>query len=144
MTGDLIQVVESATPYLTAAVSAYGGAVLAQVEDNAAEATVGVGRRILQRVFGARRDGEELPEELADVIAQPDDPDNVAALRKALRKAMEGDRELESEVRQLVAEAPSASGLRMTAMGERSVAVQANLGVIATGDGGSFTVKRDT
>jgi len=42
------------TPYISAAIGAYGGAVLARVRDSAADATVGLGRQLLQRIFGYR------------------------------------------------------------------------------------------
>jgi hypothetical protein len=48
MTGDIATVVAEATPYLMAAVSAYGGAVLAKVRDDTADATVGLGRRLVR------------------------------------------------------------------------------------------------
>lgn len=88
MTGDLTQVVNEATPYVVAAAGAYGGSVLEKAQQEAAEATVGVGRRPAQRIFGVREKGEPVPEALADVIDDPDDADDVGALRKAIRKAL--------------------------------------------------------
>ena len=44
---EVATLIADATPYVTAAVGAYGGAVLAKVRDDAADATVGVGRRLL-------------------------------------------------------------------------------------------------
>ena len=54
MSGDVVSLAAEMTPYISAAVGAYGGAVLAKVRDEAADATVGLGRRLLQRVFGTR------------------------------------------------------------------------------------------
>jgi hypothetical protein len=54
-------------PYAAAALSAYDAAVLARGKDDLADATVGAGRRVLQRIFGRREDGEELPAFLAEV-----------------------------------------------------------------------------
>jgi hypothetical protein len=65
MAREVATLVADATPYLTAAVSAYGGAVLAKARDDAADATVGVGRRLPQRVFGRQKETEPLPELLA-------------------------------------------------------------------------------
>ena len=67
MSGDVASLAAEMTPYVSAAVGAYGGAVLAKVQDDAADATVGLGRRLVQRVFGTRRDGEPLPGPLADL-----------------------------------------------------------------------------
>ena len=65
MGGEVATLAAEMTPYVSAAVGAYGGAVLAKVRDEAADATVGLGRRLLQRVFGSRREGEPLPDPLA-------------------------------------------------------------------------------
>jgi hypothetical protein len=56
MGGDVQSLAAEMMPYASAAVAAYGGAVLAKVRDDAADATVGLGRRLLQRVFGSRGD----------------------------------------------------------------------------------------
>jgi hypothetical protein len=61
MGGDVASLAAEMTPYMSAAVAAYGGAVLARVRDDAADATVGLGRRLLHRVFGSRAEGEPLP-----------------------------------------------------------------------------------
>ena len=55
MGGDAAALAAEATPYVSAAVGAYGGAVLARLRDDAADATVGLGRRLLQRMFGSKR-----------------------------------------------------------------------------------------
>lgn len=92
-------------PYVSAAAAAYGGAVLARVRDDAADATVGLGRRLLQRIFGTRRDDEPLPEPVADLVADPADEDAVAALRLAVRKALAADTGLQGEVRDMLGQA---------------------------------------
>ena len=97
------------TPYVSAAVGAYGGAVLAKVRDDAADATVGLGRRLLQRVFGSRREGEPPPEPLGALIADPEDDDALAAVRLAIRRALTDDASLQAEVRSMLAGAPSLS-----------------------------------
>jgi hypothetical protein len=116
--------------YVTAAIGAYGGAVLQKAQDDAAEATVGLGRRVLQRIFGTRAAGEQLPEPVADVAADPQDEDAVAALRLAIRKALAADPQLRTEVEGMLASA----GVSVTAAGERSIAAQTITGIAATGD----------
>jgi hypothetical protein len=106
MAGEVATLVADATPYVTAAVGAYGGAVLAKVRDDAADATVGVGRRLLQRVFGRRTDGEPLPEPLAALVTYPDDDDVLGALRLAIRRQLEADAAMLTDVRELLAAAP--------------------------------------
>jgi hypothetical protein len=101
--------VATATPYVTAAVGAYGGAVLAKARDDAADAAVGVGRRILQRVFGRRREGEQLPEAVAAVIGNPGAADALGELRMTMRRALAADAAMLSEVRQILESAPRSS-----------------------------------
>lgn len=108
MSEDLVQVAAEVTQYVSTAAGAYGGAVLARTQDQAADATVGFGRRLAQKIFGVRQEGEEVPEALADVIDAPDDGDNQAALRKAIRKALAADAELAEGVGAMLAEAPGA------------------------------------
>lgn len=97
-----IELAAEVTPYAAAALSAYGAAVLAKAQDDLADATLGVGRRVLQRIFGRRKDGEELPAVLAEVIENPRDEDYLGALRLAIRKALESDGGLQVRVREII------------------------------------------
>jgi hypothetical protein len=106
---EIAELVTAATPYLTAAVGAYGTAVLVRVRDDAAGATVGVGRRFLQRVFGRKRDGEPLPQPLALLAADPGDPDALGAVRLAIGQALAADAAMLDEVRRILASAPRSS-----------------------------------
>ena len=135
MSGDSVQLVNDAAPYVVSALSAYGGAVLAKTREEAADATVGVGRKLARRIFGVRREGDPVPRVLADVIQNPSDPDHLDALRVAMRAALAADRVLAGHVEAILAHA---SGPVVTATGERSVAVATNNGTIATGDDNTF------
>lgn len=106
MGGDVAVLAAEMMPYVSAAVGAYGGAVLARVRDDAADATVGLGCRLLQRVFGSRAAEESLPGPLADLAADPGDADALAAVRLAVRKALAADAVLTAEVRSMLAAAP--------------------------------------
>jgi len=106
MGGDVASLAAEMTPYVSAAVGAYGGAVLAKVRDEAADTTVGLGRRLLQRVFGTRGDGEPLPGQLADLAADPQDADALAAVRLLVRRALAADPVLAGEVRSMLAVGP--------------------------------------
>lgn len=101
--GEIATLVAEATPYLAAALAAYGTAVLTRVRDEAADATVSVGRRLLQRVFGRRAHGEPLPALLVEVMNAPDDNDALGALRLAIRKELEADPKMLADVRQILA-----------------------------------------
>lgn len=105
MAGEIATLVADATPYVTAAVGAYGGAVLAKVQDDAADATVGVGRRLLQRVFGHRTADEPLPAPLAALAADLGDADALGMVRWAIRQALEADAEMLEEVKSMLASA---------------------------------------
>jgi tetratricopeptide (TPR) repeat protein len=107
MSGDVLSLAAEVTPYVSAAAAAYGGAVLVKARDAAADATVGLGRRLLQRVFGVRREGEPLPGALADLAASPQDEDALAAVRLAVRKAVAADPVLEADLRSMLDSAPA-------------------------------------
>lgn len=102
MSGDVASLAAEMTPYISAAAGAYGGAVLARVRDDAADATVGLGRRLLQRVFGTKDEGEPLPGPLADLAADPEDGDALAAVRLLVRRALAADPVLAAEVRSML------------------------------------------
>jgi tetratricopeptide (TPR) repeat protein len=102
MSGDPISIAAEMMPYVSAAVGAYGGAVLARVRDDAAEATVGLGRRLLLRVYGARSPEEPLPEPLADLVANPGDLGALAALERALSQVLSTSPVLSDDLRQQI------------------------------------------
>jgi hypothetical protein len=116
--------------YAVEAIRAFGGRVLDQAQDDTAEATIGLGRRLLRKIFGTRTAGEPLPGPLADVVADPRDEDAVAALRLAIRKALAADPQLRAEVEQELARA----GVTVVASGERSIAAKSITGIAVTGD----------
>ena len=109
MAEDVASLAAEMTPYVSAAAGAYGGAVLARVRDDAADATVGLGRRLLQRVFGSRAGTEELPAPLGALAADPGDGDALAAVRLAIRQVLAADPVLAAEVRSMLAGAPGVS-----------------------------------
>jgi hypothetical protein len=133
--GELAVLIGEVSPYVTAAVGAYGGAVLGKANDQAADATVGLGRRILQRVFGTRAAGD-VPQPVADLAADPGDPDLQAALRVAIRKLLAEDAELAGDLRGMLA---GAAAVTVTASGARSIAAQSISGVASTGDDARIT-----
>jgi hypothetical protein len=102
VTNEIATLVGEATPYITAAAGAYGTAVLVKGRDQAADATVLLGRRLLQRVFGQKKPDEPLPIPLAGFIAAPDDPDVLGAMRMAIRHSLEADTAMLAEFRQLL------------------------------------------
>ncbi|MEU0244952.1 hypothetical protein ABZ192_11585 [Streptomyces sp. NPDC006235] len=135
MGAEVVQLVEQAGPYLTAAVGAYGAAVLTRAQDVAADATVGLGQRILQLVWrhrdeAGRAELERVVEEAAD---EQDDTYSAAVLSRLLRRALEKDPGLREELSALLP-APAAGTVTITASGERSIAAQ-HIGTAITGDG---------
>jgi hypothetical protein len=135
MSDDVALLAGQAAPYMAAAAAAYGGAVLVKVRDDVADATVGLGRRLLQRVFGAREGHHELPEPVQSLVSCPQDGDVLAALRLSLRQALAADPGLAADVQALL----SAAGVRITASGARSIAAREISGIAATGDNVKFS-----
>ncbi|MGW0409970.1 hypothetical protein ACWDZX_01420 [Streptomyces collinus] len=135
METDIVQLVEQAGPYLTAAVGAYGATVLTRAQDAAADATVGLGQRILQLVWRrgdevGRADLERVVDEAAD---EQDDAFSAAVLSRLLRRALRDDPGLREELSELLP-APAAGTVTITASGERAIAAQ-HIGTAITGDG---------
>ncbi|MFJ1752602.1 hypothetical protein [Kitasatospora sp. NPDC088134] len=134
MSTEIVQLVEQAGPYLTAAVGAYGAAVLTRAEDAAADATANLGRRLLQTVLRRRPDRAAALETAVDHAVQlPGDQDAAAALRLQFKLALLEDPELRRAITELLpAHAPGS--ITITASGERSVAAY-HIGTAITGDG---------
>lgn len=137
MSVEIVEVVEQAGPYLSAAVSAYGAAVLARAQDAAVDAavegTAGVGRRILALVW-RRGEGEEravLEAAVRDAAAEPDDADAAAALRQQIKRALREDADL---IRELAALLPErGSGVTVNVSGTRAIGAQ-HIGIAVSGD----------
>lgn len=85
MGGDVSSLAAEMTPYVAAPAGAYGGVVLARVRDEAADATVGMRRRPLQRVFRTRDEAAPLLGPLADLAADPARQDVIWRLAVKLR-----------------------------------------------------------
>ncbi|WP_124281747.1 hypothetical protein [Streptomyces sp. ADI97-07] len=130
MSSDIVELASAATPVAVAALGAYGGAVLLQAQEEMAVSTVNVGRRLLQRIFGNRNSEQDNPEILDDLIQDPNDADNVATLRREIRRALMNDEDLAAWLRRAVASKTQS----INASGERSVAIGTNSGVVFTGD----------
>jgi len=90
------------SPYVSAAVGAYGGAVLTRGGDEATDATVDLGRRVLYRLFGIREEAEALPSPLEDLVVDPADGDALAAMRLAIRRMLAADPVLAADMRALL------------------------------------------
>ena len=100
MSGDIAT---QMTPYVSAAVIAYGTAVLVNAQPDNTDA--GLGRRLLQAVFGTLEAGVALPQPLADLAANPRDEDELAVIRLAIRKVLASNPTLEGNVRAMLAAA---------------------------------------
>lgn len=130
-----------------AVLSAVGRKAVSSAEDQAADETVRLGQRLLARLHH-RGESEEparprLEAAVADAAADPQDADFHAALRGQVRKALTGKDGVDDAT--LVADLESlleAAGVRVSANGARSVAVEHNEGIISTGDGARNTIRR--
>lgn len=106
---EIAVLVRDVTPYVVAAASAYGGAVVAKTQDKAADTTVGMGLRVLERVFGRRKAGDPVPEVVTDVLTHPGNDMFVSALIAKICKALESDEALRNQVRALIPAEPQSS-----------------------------------
>ncbi|MFD1660186.1 hypothetical protein ACFSL4_18775 [Streptomyces caeni] len=128
--------VDAMMPSLTAAVAAYGANVLVRAEDAAAVETVRLGQRLLARL---RRNEDLRPRidvAVQDLASALDDEDFRGALRAQIKKVLEEDADLASDLKTLLA----GSRVMAQATGARSVAVTRNDGIISTGD--NATIQR--
>ncbi|MFG2820949.1 hypothetical protein ACGFX4_16165 [Kitasatospora sp. NPDC048365] len=133
MSAELVQLVEQAGPYLTAAVSAYGATVLTRAQNAAADGTAEVGRRIVRAVWQRRRRPDQLALEAAveAVAAEPESPEAADDLRRQIERALREDAELRAEIAAML---PGAPQVVITATGERGIAAQ-HIGTVVNGDG---------
>ena len=105
---DLAQLSADIVPYVTAAVGAYGGAVVKNATDSAVEtgsdATVTFGRRLLARLFVSAR-GEQVASAVQDLADEPDDETSLDLVRAQIRKALAADPALAEELAAIVRDA---------------------------------------
>ncbi|MEW2317065.1 hypothetical protein [Streptomyces bauhiniae] len=135
MDSEIMQLVGQAGPAVTAAVGAYGAAVLTRAEDAAADATVSLGQRILQLIRRHRDEGgqAELERVVGEAADEQDDAYSTAVLSRLIRQALQDDPALRGELA-AVLPAPAPGTVNVTASGERSIAAQ-HIGTAITGDG---------
>jgi hypothetical protein len=128
---DVEAVLTHAVPAIEAAVGAYGASVLTRAQQAAAEGTVSIGQKLLQRIWRRTDGNPRLEDAVADLAADGTDPDTLAALRRQLRKILTEDRQLLEELAGILS--PTSPGA--LAHGTRSVAIGGNnSGPISTGD----------
>ncbi|WP_225849235.1 hypothetical protein [Streptomyces sp. HPF1205] len=147
MSAEIVQLVEQAGPYVSAAIGAYGAAVLSRAEnavvsaadaaadvaaDAAADVTARLGRRILQAVWRRRDEGGRtaLASAVGDAVQEPDDADAAGALRQQIKRALREDPELAREVAGML---PATGGVTVNVSGERAIGAQ-HIGVAVSGD----------
>lgn len=103
-------------PAIGSAVAAYGTGVLTRAENEAAEASVRLGQRLLARILRRTSDPAPVEAAVADLAAVPGDGDALGALRLQIRKALAGDTELVAELAALLSARAEASGEHATAV----------------------------
>ena len=111
---DIGEVSSAVVPFVSAAVGAYGTAVVQRVVDQAgdatADATVGVSRRVLRRLFGSGR-GAQLQAAVADLAEAPDDEELTDLVRAQIRTALARDPQLAEEIAGML---PARPGVTIT------------------------------
>jgi hypothetical protein len=105
---DVGVLVQDVMPFVSAAAGVYGGAVVQKVTDAAADAgadaTVGVGRRLLRRLFASGR-GDQVQAAVVEVGESSEDKASVAVLRAQLVKALSQEPQLVQDLSQILGEA---------------------------------------
>ncbi|MET8702678.1 tetratricopeptide repeat protein, partial [Kitasatospora sp. NPDC004723] len=107
MINKALELVKRASPYLTAALTAYGGEALTQAGVSSPGSEADVGRRILQTVWQRQTHESKasLASALRDAIEDEGDPDAMAALRHRIKRALGSDQELLNVVSDLLSAA---------------------------------------
>jgi len=101
MAGEVMALAAEAAPFVTA----YGAAVLGKTKDDLADATVGLGKRLLELVFRRKKNDEQLPDIVVEAVENPGDSVVRGMLEYAIRKALENDAQMLAGVREILAEA---------------------------------------
>ncbi|MFD9395514.1 hypothetical protein ACFWBB_33700 [Streptomyces sp. NPDC060000] len=124
-------IVGQVVPVISTAVVAYGTAVLTRAQEAAVDATATLGPRLLDRILRRAPQPGQLESAVTDLAAAGgEDPDAVAALRLQVRKILERNPELVTELAGMLPPAAQAG-----ATGTRSVAIAGNNNApISTGD----------
>ncbi|MGW1174164.1 hypothetical protein ACWD4P_10620 [Kitasatospora sp. NPDC002543] len=106
MSTEIAELVTQAGPYVTAALSAYGGSVLTRAEGAAVDATANFGRRILQSIWRRSSATGQAAFEVAleDAANDSEESDAVAALRHQIKRALREDETLRAEIASLLAD----------------------------------------
>ncbi|WP_322500235.1 hypothetical protein TR631_37950 [Streptomyces rochei] len=133
MSAEVAELMEQVSPYLTAALGAYGGAVLTRSEDATADASANLGRHILHTVWCRRSEVDQSALETAvhDAAEDTEDADAAAALRQQVKRALRDDAGLR---RELIGLLPEPSGtVTISASGNRAIAAH-SIGTAITGD----------
>src|SRR5690349_15845235 len=95
-------------PFVTAAAGVYGGAVVQKVSDAAADAgadaTVGLGRRLLRRLFASGR-SEQVQAAVVELAEAPQDEASVSLVQAQVLKALTAEPQLVTDLTQLLGQA---------------------------------------
>lgn len=122
-------------PFLPTLVKA-GEQVVERAASAASDEAFTYAKALWERLKGKVGERPAAQEAAEDVASRPDDEDALAALRLQLRKLLEEDEELAGELAGIWKKAEAANVVRVTASGERSVAVGGDVtgSTIVTGD----------
>ena len=97
-------------PYVSAVAGAYGGAVLEKLKsegtDAAADATIGLGRKLLNTVLRRSPAAPAIEAAVVELADDADDQDLRDILGARLKRALAADPELAAEIGALLQEAP--------------------------------------
>ena len=125
--------IDAAVTSLSAAFGAYGTAVLTRGENAAADATLRLGQRLLERLRHHPQVGSQISQAAADAAAHPDAGDALNLLRVLIAGAVSTDQDLAKDLRAMLAEQAAPAG-------SRTVAIGINNGIVSLGDDTDNTI----
>jgi hypothetical protein len=97
-------------PWIVHALKVYGHQVLAKAEDDAADAPVQFGLRLLHKLFGRKKQGEPVPDVVAKVIDHPGQDVYLDLLKSTITVALAESSQMLAEVREILAKAAESGG----------------------------------
>ncbi|WP_327586983.1 hypothetical protein OHA25_08220 [Nonomuraea sp. NBC_00507] len=114
---DIPALVGQMMPYVMTAIGAYGGAVLTKAQDLAADESVSLGRRLLQRLLKREENRPGIEAAIRDAVEFPEDEDFQSALRGQLKKALTADSALAADLARMLASSIAGSAGGQTVSG---------------------------
>jgi hypothetical protein len=127
---------DSVLAAVMAAIGKYGTSVLTRGEEAAADATVGLGQRLLNRIRKHPESDAQIAKAVEGVAGNPGDDDYEGLLRGKITKALDRDGTLSTDLAELL----KTAGHVVSTSGDRTAIVNRNTGILSLGDNADNTI----